>query len=99
MAFLKYDTDKMISVKATYKDKVAKMDEIQDSMQKMVKEVKKNWKSDAGTAFFEKYDEEWLKGFEQYKEVLNHMADNLNIAQDKYSEVTELAKNTQMHRR
>lgn len=97
MSYLQYDTEKMTEVKQTYVDAVSKMTEIQKKMQKMVDSVKDGWDSDAGTAFFEKYDEEWLKGFTQYKQVLNHMSENLNTAQGKYNEVTELAKKTKLN--
>ncbi len=97
MSYLKYDIEKMLEVKQVYADAVIKMTEIQKKMQKMVDSVKDGWDSDAGTAFFEKYDEEWLKGFTQYKQVLNHMSENLNTAQGKYNEVTELAKKTKLN--
>lgn len=91
MAYLKYDTEKMESVKITYNACVADMDAIQSKMQTMVDEVRDAWKSEAGDAFFDKYDNEWLKGFKQYKEVLQHMAENLDVASGRYSEVTQQA--------
>ena len=97
MSYLQYDTEKMTEVKQTYVDAVSKMTEIQKKMQKMVDSVKDGWDSDAGTAFFEKYDEEWLKGFNQYKEVLTHMSENLNTAEGKYTQITNLAKKTKVN--
>lgn len=97
MSYLQYDTEKMTDVKQTYVDAVSKMTEIQKKMQKMVDSVKDGWDSDAGTAFFEKYDEEWLKGFNQYKEVLTHMAENLDTAQGKYTQITNLVKKTKLN--
>ncbi len=97
MSYLQYDTEKMTEVKQTYVDAVSKMTEIQKKMQKMVDSVKDGWDSDAGTAFFEKYDEEWLKGFNQYKEVLTHMSENLNTAEGKYTQITNLAKKTKLN--
>lgn len=91
MAYLKYDTEKMESVKATYNACVADMDALQTKMQAMVDEVRDAWKSEAGDAFFDKYDNEWLKGFTQYKEVLQHMAENLDVASGRYSEITQQA--------
>ena len=89
MAYLKYDTEKMQAVKNTYNNCVKSMDELQSSMQAIVDEVRDAWKSEAGDAFFEKYDNEWLKGFTQYKEVLDHMALNLNQASGRYYEITK----------
>lgn len=51
MAYLKYDTEKMESVKTTYNACVADMDAIQSKMQTMVDEVRDAWKSEAGDAF------------------------------------------------
>lgn len=97
MSYLKYDIEKMLEVKQVYTDAVSKMTEIQKKMQKMVDSVKEGWNTEAGDAFFEKYDEEWLKGFNQYKEVLTHMSENLNTAQGKYTQITNLAKKTKLN--
>ena len=91
MAYLKYDTDKMQTVKATYNTCVADMDALQAKMQAMVDEVRDAWRSEAGDAFFDKYDNQWLKGFTHYKEVLSHMASNLDVASGRYSEITQQA--------
>ena len=91
MAYLKYDTDKMQTVKATYNTCVADMDALQAKMQAMVDEVRDAWRSEAGDAFFYKYDNQWLKGFTHYKEVLSHMASNLDVASGRYSEITQQA--------
>lgn len=89
--YLKYDTDKMAETKRIYNDCVTSMEDLQTKMQKMVDDVKCSWKSGAGEAFFDKYDNEWLQGFVQYKEVLSHMAENLDTAEGKYSEITRQA--------
>lgn len=90
-SYLKYDTDKMADTKRVYNECVTAMDTLQTKMQTMVDGVKEAWKSEAGEAFFEKYDNEWLKGFVQYKEVLTHMAENLDTAKGKYTEITRQA--------
>lgn len=97
MSYLKYDIEKMLEVKQVYADAVSKMTEIQKKMQKMVDSVKEGWDTEAGDAFFEKYDEEWLKCFNQYKEVLTHMSEYLNTAQGKYTQITNLAKKTKLN--
>ena len=91
MAYLKYDTDKIESTKLTYANCVEEMTNIETQMQNMVDEVKKAWQSEGGDAFFAKYSDEWLKGFTQYKEVLQHMSDNLQSAGESYTELTEKA--------
>lgn len=91
MSYLQYDTDKLEQTKKVYEDSVTVMNDIQTKMSDMVNEVKDAWKSDAGDAFFNKYNDEWLKAFTQYKEVLEHMAANLDIANNEYSEITQQA--------
>ncbi len=91
MAYLKYDTDKMQLTKARYYACTLRMEALKTSMQSMVDGIRTAWDSDAGRAFFDKYDNEWLVNFMQYKEVITHMADNLNIASGKYSEITQQA--------
>ena len=90
--YLKYDTEQMGETKRIYKECVNDMETLKAKMEKMVEDVRDGWKSEAGTAFFDKYDNEWLQGFVQYKEVLTHMADNLDVAKGKYSEITRQAK-------
>ncbi len=97
MAYLKYDTEAMLEVKSTYEKAYQAMNDIETEMKNMVDEVKEGWDTDAGEAFFQKYNDEWLKGFQQYKEVLYHMAYNLNIAQGKYEELTRFAEKTSIH--
>lgn len=92
MSYLQYDTEKIASTKSTYEKCVTEMDSIKKKMDKMVSSIRGAWDSDAGDAFFDKYDNEWLSAFNQYKEVLEHMAANLDVASNKYTEITELAK-------
>ena len=90
--YLKYDTEQMNETKRIYNECVTDMETLRTKMGKMVDDVKEGWKSEAGNAFFDKYDNEWLQGFVQYKEVLSHMAENLDSAKGKYSEITRQAK-------
>lgn len=91
MAYLKYNTEKMDSVTKTYRECAASMADLQKKMQGMVDDVKDAWKTQAGDAFFDKFDNEWLKGFTQYRETLEHMANSLERASGQYALVTERA--------
>lgn len=91
MAVLKYDIEVMQSVKKDYTDCISEMKSLKKKMQKMVSEIEDAWKSEAGTAFFEKFNDEWLDSFTQYVEVLQHMSENLSYAKGKYSQITEKA--------
>lgn len=89
--YLKYDTAQMEKTKRVYNDCIEIMNTLQQDMQKMIDNVKESWISEASEEFFKKYNDEWLQGFKQYKEVLEHMAQNLNTAKNKYSEITQQA--------
>lgn len=88
MDFLKYDTDEIGSAKSEYKTMAESMKNISSEMTKAIEGIKESWQSDAGNAFFEKFDQEFLKNFEQYREVLEHFAYNLGIAHGRYEEIT-----------
>jgi len=96
--YLKYDTEQMAETRRIYKECIFGSDGtggllgIQAKMQVMVDEVKEAWQSEAGEAFFDKYNNEWLKGFVHYQEVLEHMADRLDVAERNYSEITRQAE-------
>lgn len=91
MAVLKYDVEVMQSVKNDYTSCIKDMKSLKKKMQNMVSEIEDAWKSEAGTAFFEKFNDEWLDSFTQYVKVLEHMSENLDYAKGKYSEITKKA--------
>ena len=88
MAYLKYDTQMIETVRAKYNSCASEMESLQSEMQTMADSVRDAWRSEGGDAFFEKYSNEWLAAFTQYTEVLLHMADNLGIASARYEEIT-----------
>lgn len=91
MSYLKYDADKLEETEKTYRECVKTMEDLQKKMQTMVDDITDAWKTPAGSAFFAKYNDEWLKGFTQYQEVLTHFADCLSTASDEYLAVTRKA--------
>ena len=56
-----------------------------------VDDIRSGWKSDAGDAFFKKFDDEWKKNFDDYINVINHMSSNMQIAKNKYQAVFDEA--------
>lgn len=91
MNLLKYDTEEINNAKNEYKRMADSMNNISSEMTKAIEGIRESWQSDAGNAFFEKYDQEFLKNFEQYREVLEHFAYNLGIAHGRYEEITAKA--------
>lgn len=90
--YLKYNTDLIQQVVRIYDESVSSMDSMLKDMDNMVDDLRQGWKSEAGQAFFDKYNDDWLNGFVQYQEVLLHMSKNLGIANREYQSVTEKAK-------
>ena len=85
---LKYNTEAMDSVVKSYRECADQMDQLYNQMQNLVDNLEGAWKTEAGNEFFKKFDEEWVEGFKQYKEVLRHMANSLEKAENQYSELT-----------
>lgn len=71
-----------------------KLAEKQKDMEKLRTEIKlsfeqlrKEWDSEAGRLFFEKFEEDLLKNLDRYVTVFEYMSQNLSTASQKYDEV------------
>lgn len=85
---LKYNTEAMDNVVKSYRECADQMDQLYNQMQNLVDNLGEAWKTEAGNEFFKKFDDEWVEGFNQYKEVLRHMANSLEKAESQYEELT-----------
>lgn len=89
MADLKYDTDSMRTVASEYRAIAEKMSTLEVTLKNAISELKDEyWRSDAGDAFQEMYEEDWAKNVDKYVLVLGEMARQLDIAADDYDQVT-----------
>lgn len=79
----------METARTGYLDCASRMTTLRDTLKTAVEDIRSGWKSDAGTAFFEKFDDEWLKNFNDYIAVIEHMGDNMSDAQKKYRPLFE----------
>ena len=75
----------MQQAKTNYDDCAARMKSLRNKLSATVDEIRGAWDSDAGKAFFKKFDDEWLKNFDDYTNVIKHMSDNITKAERKYS--------------
>ena len=60
------------------------MKNLRNKLQRATDDIRSGWKSKAGKKFFSKFDDEWLKNFNDYIDVIEYMSNNMSIAQSKY---------------
>ena len=86
------DKDALNMAKTNYSTYADDMDILKSTLETAVEDIRKDWKSDAGDAFFTKFDDEWKKNFDDYINVINHMSSNMQIAQNKYQAIFDEAE-------
>lgn len=93
MADLKYDTDTMRGVATKYRDVANRLRMLGADLKKQIVDLKNvHWKSNAGTAFQNMYEEGWMNNVEKYILVLQEMAKELDNAALAYDMVTDKLK-------
>lgn len=92
MAYLEYDSELITSTQALYTKKAEEMGKIKEAMVNMENNLKLDWETDAGRAFFNHFDNEWMNNFDLYKQTLEHMALLLKDAASCYDDVTSAAE-------
>lgn len=85
------DRDALSTAKSNYSTYATRMTTLKINLEKAVTDLRAGWKTDAGDAFFQKYDNEWVKNLTDYINVINHMSNNMKTATDKYQEVFDEA--------
>lgn len=85
------DRDAFEKAKTDYLSYAEQMRELKTKLVEAISEIRAGWQSDAGDAFFKKFDEEWEKNFDDYINVIEHMSKNMEIAQNKYQTVFDEA--------
>lgn len=74
----------------TYKETAQKLESVKENLKKQIHDLKNtHWKSDAGEAFMEEYEETWAVNAEKYAAVMREMADQLERAANDYDTVTD----------
>ena len=85
------DREALETAQNNYSSYAQRMKSLMEKLVKAMEEVRGGWDSDAGKAFFEKFDDEWKKNFDDYTKVVEHMADNMNVAKNKYQAIFDQA--------
>jgi WXG100 family type VII secretion target len=89
MAELKYDTGMMRETASNYRKIAGTMTDLEKSLKNQIADLKNVfWKSDAGTAFQNMYEDGWANNVDKYVAVLNEMAGQLEIAANEYDKIS-----------
>lgn len=89
MADLQYNTEIMRQSAKGYVDIAKKLGNIKTDLEKQIEDLKAvYWKSDAGEAFMDMYEDSWAVNVEKYIAVLEEMAKLLERAAADYDSVT-----------
>ena len=67
------------------------MSQLADNLTQAVDRLRVDWDSDAGRAFFEKFDTSMIKHIRDHAIVFNHMSENLSTAVSMYEEIFQAA--------
>lgn len=94
---LKVNEESLKKAKGTYQEQAQRMRALKAKLSTAVSGIKEGWDSKAGDAFFKKYDNEWEKNITDYSEVIQHMSDNMSIADNKYQTVFDTAEKIKLH--
>lgn len=90
---LKYDTEAMRKSASDYRDAAKKLRKVKKDLKQHITDLKEtHWKSDAGKAFLEVYEDTWADNAEKYAAVMVEMAGQLEKAARDYDLVTDKIK-------
>jgi len=90
------DSDALKKAKNDYMEYASQMKELKSKLEKAVDNLKTGWNTEAGKEFFKKYEDDWLNNLEDYIKVIEHMSDNMSIADNIYLTVFEEAKKVKL---
>lgn len=84
--------DDLETARKEYAQYAERMETLRSDLEKAVSEIRGAWQSDGGEEFFKKYDDEWLKNFNDYIAVIKHMANNVQVAKNEYQAIFDEVK-------
>lgn len=87
---MKYDTEEMRNSAKRYRETAEKLITVKNELKQHITDLKNtHWKSDAGTAFQEMYEDTWATNVDKYAAVMNEMAGQLEHAASDYDSITD----------
>lgn len=94
---LMFSEEALKKARDIYSDQAQNMRDLKTKLTTAVDDIKKGWNSTAGDEFFKKYDSEWIINIDNYIAVIQHMSDNMDIANNKYQTVYNDAEKVKLH--
>lgn len=88
---LKISQEALFRAKLSYNECAMKMSMLKCNLEVAMEDIRLGWQSDGGKEFFQKFDDEWAKNLEDYIAVIEHMSENMAVAEYKYREVFDEA--------
>ena len=88
---LKYDTLQMDVSQKNVDDLISKIETARDAMRSGLEQVRKDWASEGGDAFFESIDNDWETSVQNCIDVLGDLSASLKDAITKYNEISDNA--------
>lgn len=84
---LKYDTEDLDTGKTNVETLKGNLETARDAMKSGLAQVRTDWVSEGGDAFFDSIDNDWEKGVQNCIDVLDDMISALSDARTKYDDI------------
>ncbi len=81
------DKDAFEKGSQTLEQKKTELQDLRQKIEQNFAQLKQDWKSDAGTVFFQRFENDLLGNLDAHITVLEYMHRNLSTASQKYDEV------------
>lgn len=81
------DQDCLANGSKALAEKREEMERLKTDIKLSFEQLHKEWDSQAGRLFFEKFEEDLIKNLDRYVIVFGYMSENLSAASQKYDEV------------
>jgi len=91
MASLVVNREQLRAAGATLATCSNELDDLRRNLESSFVQLRRDWQSDAGDRFFEKFNQDLTKNLIDYVRVFRHMSNNLRSASSMYDEVFNAA--------
>lgn len=90
---LKYDLEDITEQRKNIATLKSSISDAKTAMVKGLDQIRLDWVSEGGTAFFESIDTDWLDGIQNCIDVIDDLLSAIDKASEKYREINENASN------
>lgn len=81
------DQDALSKASSDMKKQCQELSELTNSIQNSFDQLKKEWDTDAGKEFFNRFENDLISNLKKYSTVFEHISENLSSSLIKYEEV------------